>query len=176
MEWYVDLVTRYPIYTAMVQFAVLGTLGDMIASWVIKKKVFLPFSPVELLLKFAEWAFLAVLIKYAFVGYKGFVEVLVETGLLPELNSFSRAFAISFTMNLQFGLLLVLLHRLLDNLIAKKQNWANINKGFWSLIWFWLPAHTVTFMLPKEFQIGLAAVWSVVLGLILGFFNKKSQE
>ena len=57
MQWYVDLVTAYPILTAMVQFALLGTLGDMIASWIVKRKVFIPYSPVEVLLKFAEWAF-----------------------------------------------------------------------------------------------------------------------
>ncbi len=176
MQWYVDLVTAYPVLTAMVQFALLGTLGDMIASWIIKRKVFIPYTATEVLLKFAEWAFLAVLIKYAFTGYKGFVTGLVEAGLLPELGNFTRAFAISATMNLQFGVLLVLLHRLLDNLIARKDNWANIAKGFYSLIWFWLPAHTATFMLPKPYQIGLAALWSVVLGVILGFYNKRSQE
>jgi len=33
-------------------------------------------------------------------------------------------------------------------------------------------AHTITFMLDRPYQIGLAAVWSVVLGIILGFYNK----
>jgi hypothetical protein len=41
------------------------------------------------------------------------------------------------------------------------------------MIWFWIPAHTITFSLPTDFQIGLAALWSVVLGVILGFFNRK---
>jgi hypothetical protein len=173
MQWYIDIVTAHPIITAMVQFAILGTLGDMIASWIVKKKIFLPYTSVEILLKFAEWAFLAILIKYAFTGYKSFVEGLVNNGLLPELNNFTNALSVSASMNLQFGVLLVLLHRLLDNLIARKSNWANIEKGFYSLIWFWLPAHTITFMLPKPYQIGLAALWSVVLGIILGFYNKK---
>ncbi len=176
MQWYVDIVTAHPIITAMIQFAILGTLGDMIAAWIVNKKFFLPYKPHELLLKFVEWAFLAVLIKYAFTGYKFFVDGLVTTGLLPELGNFGTAFSISAAMNLQFGLLLVLLHRLLDNLIAGKDNWANIHKGFYSLIWFWLPAHTITFMLPKPYQIGLAALWSVCLGIILGFYNKKKVE
>ena len=38
-----------------------------------------------------------------------------------------------------------------------------------SIVWFWIPAHTVTFMLPDVYRIGLAAVWSVVLGVILGY-------
>jgi hypothetical protein len=42
-----------------------------------------------------------------------------------------------------------------------------------SLLWFWIPAHSVTFALPKPYQIGLAAIWSVALGIILGFYNRK---
>jgi hypothetical protein len=76
-------------------------------------------------------------------------------------------------MNLQFGLFLVLMHRYLDNIIERKKNWKNIDKGFYSLLWFWIPAHTITFILPKEFQIGLAAVWSLALGLILGFYRRR---
>ena len=78
-------------------------------------------------------------------------------------------------MNLQFGPFLVIAHRLLDNAIARKNNWANIDKGMLSLLWFWIPAHTLTFILPKPFQIGLAALWSVVLGLILGFYNRENS-
>jgi hypothetical protein len=31
----------------------------------------------------------------------------------------------------------------------------------------------LTFLLPKEYQLGLAALWSVVLGLIMGLSTKK---
>jgi hypothetical protein len=70
------------------------------------------------------------------------------------------------------------MHRILDNLAAGiKKNWNNIDKSILSLIWFWIPAHTVTFILPRDFQIGLAALWSLALGIILGFYNKpKYQE
>ena len=121
-----------------------------------------------------EWAFLAITIKYAFVGFQGFIDSLVSHQLVPELGTFGRAFTVSVTMNLQFGLLLVILHRFLDNIIARQNNWINIDKGMWSLIWFWIPAHTITFMLDKPYQIGLAAVWSVILGIILGYYNKNN--
>jgi uncharacterized membrane-anchored protein len=65
------------------------------------------------------------------------------------------------------------MHRILDNLIARKVNWKYIDKGLLSLLWFWIPAHTVTFTLPRPYQIGLAAVWSVMLGIILGFYNRR---
>lgn len=38
MQWYINFVIQYPILTAMVQFAVLKLLGDMILKWVIEKE------------------------------------------------------------------------------------------------------------------------------------------
>ena len=176
MNWYIDIVKAYPLITAMIQFAILGTFGDIISKWIIAKKIFLPYNFITLLMKMAEWALIAITIKYAFVGFNGFVDILVEHKMLPELNIFTRSLAISSTMNLQYGPFLVIIHRLLDNLIARKNNWEKIDKGMLSLLWFWIPAHTITFMLPKPFQIGLAAIWSVVLGIILGFYNKQSTS
>lgn len=175
MNWYVELVKAYPILSAMVQFAILGTFGDIISKWIIKRKVFSPFSFYILLWKMFEWALLAISIKYAFVGFNGFIDSLVHYSLLPELNSLGRSFAISTSMNLQFGPFLVIVHRALDNLILKDKNWDNLDKAMLSLLWFWIPAHTVTFLLPKPYQIGLAAIWSLALGIILGFYNRKKN-
>ncbi len=175
MNTYVDLVTHYPIYSAMVQFAILGTLGDIISKWMQQGKIFLPYKWNIILLKMIEWAIIALTIKYAFVGFKAFVSGLENHHLIPQLGKFGRAFAVSASMNLQYGLFLVIFHRFLDNLIACQNTWKNINKSIFSLVWFWIPAHTVTFMLPRPYQIGLAAVWSVVLGIILGFYNKSKN-
>lgn len=174
MDWYITLVKAHPILMAMAQFAVLGTFGDIISKCVISKKVHLPFTIPVTIMKMIEWALLAICIKYAFVGFNGFVDALSAHNMLPTvLGKWSRAFAISSTMNLQFGPFLVIAHRILDNAISRENNWDNIDKGMKSLIWFWIPAHTVTFVLPKPYQIGLAAIWSVVLGVILGFYNRK---
>jgi len=175
MQWYIDLVIAHPILTAMVQFAILGTLGEFVSKWMIAKRLYMPFSFLVVLWKMVTWAILAVGIKYAFVGFNGFVDSLLQhtPPMLPTLGKFGRAFCVSALMNMQFGLFLVLFHRVLDNLIVKEKNWKGLDKGFLSLLWFWIPAHTVTFMLDKPFQIGLAALWSVALGLILGRFNQK---
>jgi len=173
MNIYIELVKTYPIYSAMIQFAVLGTLGDIFSKWMQRGVVFMPYKYAVIFLKMLEWAILAIAIKYAFVGFQGFVDSLIAQCFLPELNLFGRAFSVSVVMNLQFGLLLVIFHRFLDNLISRENNWKNIDKGMFSLIWFWIPAHTFTFMLDKPFQIGLAAIWSLVLGIILGYFNKS---
>jgi hypothetical protein len=173
MDWYISLVKAHPILTAMAQFAVLGTLGEVLSRWVAERRFFCPFGARGNLLRMAGWALLAVFIKYAFTGFVAFVDGLCAHGLLPELGAFGRAFAVSLAMNLQFGPFLVIVHRLIDNAIAGRANWANLDKGFLSLLWFWVPAHTVTFLLPPDFRIGLAAVWSLALGVILGFYARR---
>ncbi len=173
MEWYVSLVKAHPITSAMAQFAVLGTLGEVISKWVVQRRVFSPFGLRGTLLRMLGWSLLAVCIKYAFTGFVAFVDGLVSHGLLPELCPAGKAFAVSLSMNLQFGPFLVIAHRLIDNAIDGAPNWANLDKGLLSLLWFWVPAHTVTFLLPPDFRIGLAALWSLALGLILGFYNRK---
>ncbi len=170
---YVNWVKAMPIVSAMIQFAILGTLGEVISRWIRTKSFRYPFSLGLTLWKMLVWAFLAIGIKFAFKGFTGFVEYLEEHAYLGELSALGRAFAISAFMNLQFGLTLVLAHRALDNLPEKQKNWHNLDKSILSLIWFWIPAHTITFMLPELYRIGLAALWSVALGIILGFFVHK---
>ncbi len=170
---YLTWVKTYPIVSAMIQFAILGTLGEVISKWIIQRNFRYPFGLVLTIWKMIGWAILAIGIKYAFKGYIGFVDYLIEHQMLPELSTLGYAFAISAFMNLQFGLLLVLVHRILDNIGAGKMNWKGLNKSMFSLIWFWIPAHTLTFTLAPDLRIGLAALWSVVLGLILGLFNRR---
>lgn len=170
---YVAWVHQMPIISAMIQFAILGTLGEIVSKWIVKKSFKYPFSFAITLWKMVVWAILAIGIKYAFIGHAGMIDYLVEKNMLPQLSKFAKALAISISMNAQFGLLLVIMHRVLDNLVEKHKNWSGLDKSMYSLVWFWIPAHTVTFLLPDAYKIGMAAVWSVALGLILGFFNRK---
>jgi len=178
MTWYLEAVKAHPILMAVIQFAILGTLGEFVAAWIINKRFFLPFKPLMVLWKMVVWSILAVLIKYAFAGNKGYVAYLVDHHYWPAIlgkegNRVLHAFTLSVSINFQFGILLVLLHRVLDNLVVKVKNWQNLDKALYSLMWFWIPAHTVTFSLPVDYQIGLAAFWSVFLGGILGFMRQK---
>lgn len=179
MNWYISAVTAHPILMAIVQFSILGTLGEMVSKWIVNKKVYLPFTLKMTLWKMVVWSFLAVAIKFAFTGFKGYIHALMEHDLLPkaiESNRFLKAFVLSAFTNLQFGVFMVVVHRVLDNLILKVKNWQGLDKGMLCMIWFWIPAHTITFVLPKVYQIGLAALWSVVLGILLGFFNKPKTR
>lgn len=175
LNLYVNWVKAMPIISAMIQFAILGTFGEVISRWIRSKSFRYPFGLKITLWKMVVWAILAIGIKYAFKGFTGFVEYLEAHNLLPALGTFGKAFAISAFMNMQFGLTLVLAHRALDNLPEKHKNWQNLDKSIFSLVWFWIPAHTVTFVLPELYRIGLAALWSVVLGVILGLFSQKKN-
>lgn len=175
MQAYIDWVHSWPVLSAMIQFALLGTLGEIVSKWIIQKNFRYPFGIWLTLWKMLVWAMLAVGIKYAFKGFGGFLQVLIDAGMWPRFSEggFGYALSLSALMNLQFGLTLVLLHRVLDNIPEKEKNWKNMDKSIYSLLWFWIPAHTVTFLMPDALRIGLAAVWSVALGLILGFYNRK---
>ncbi len=173
MQWYLDWVRSNVLLSAFVQFAVLGTLGELAGVLAAKRK---PSARVlEWLLKALVWGLIGIVVKYAFTGFGGFVEALAHKGFLPEAVlevPILFAFAKSFATNAQFGFLLMLLHRTTDNWIAGTKGYAGIGKSFATLAWFWIPAHTLTFALPADWQIGLAALWSVALGLIMGFTKR----
>jgi len=167
---YVQWVVNNPLLSASLQFAILGTLGEVVAASARQKKLALPCGGFQILLKALAWALLGVIIKYGFVGMKGFTLRLLEKGLLPQFmgHGVPKAFAISFLTNLFFGPQMMAFHRIEDNFILGESGFKGIEKAWLTLAWFWVPAHTITFSLPVEYQIGLAAFWGLILGVILG--------
>lgn len=175
MDQYIKFVSEYPITSAAIQFGILGTFGEFI-SHKIKTSSFKGFGNlIQVVLKILAWALLGIIIKYGFTGMKSFTTGLVEQNLLPEIfkEGFLYAFGVSVFTNVLFGPQMMAFHRFTDNLILKRKGFDGILKAWFTLIWFWIPAHTITFSLPKDFQIGLAALLSVVLGIILGFSIKN---
>ncbi len=170
MTWYVAWVKSAPLLSAAVQFGLLGTLGEAL-SLRLRGKPLSALGPWwRLALKIAAWGVLGIVIKYGFTGMKGFVDALIAHGLLPRAvpGSVQWAFFVSAFTNVLFGPQMMLFHRLEDCLIAWKWDLAGLRAAWLTLLWFWIPAHTITFSLPADYQIGLAALWSIVLGLILG--------
>ena len=105
------------------------------------------------------------------------------------------AFVISALMNLIFAPVFMTLHKITDTHI---NNTGGTLKGFltpikfyeifpnlnWSVQWgfvfkktipfFWIPAHTITFLMPGEYRIIFAAILGIILGVILSIaVNKK---
>jgi hypothetical protein len=111
---------------------------------------------------------------------------------------FLAAFSVGFTINIFFAPVFMTFHKLTDLHIS---NTGGTLRGFftpipmgrylqtmdwntmWSfvlkktLVWFWIPAQTLNFLLPEEWRILVAAVLSVVLGVLLSvasIVQKKS--
>ncbi|GBE30626.1 hypothetical protein BMS3Bbin04_01661 [bacterium BMS3Bbin04] len=176
IELYLNFVKAQPILSSAVQVAILGTFGELLAIRIRTGKWYLfgP-GPWRLMTKVAVWAFLGITFKYAFVGFFGFVDALILKGFWFEAarEGIVRAFSVSVFTNLLFGPVMMLFHRWTDNAIeAKPMHWPSLQNAWKTLLWFWIPAHTLTFSLPSHLQVGLAAVWAVALGVILGSFNR----
>ncbi len=178
MNVYIGWVTENPLWSAAAQFAVLGTVGEAL-SLLLRGKPLTALGPWwRVLLKVAAWGLLGIVIKYGFTGMQGFVDALIDKGLLPWAahGTVLWAFMVSVFTNALFGPQMMFFHRLEDCLIAWKWDLAGLERAWLTLAWFWIPAHTVTFSLPAEFQIGLAALWSVVLGLIMGLTSARAAR
>jgi len=107
------------------------------------------------------------------------------------------AFSISVLMNILFAPLFMIAHRVLSMHIEKtggtmKKFFSPIHVSKlmseinWNMLWgfvlqktipfFWIPAHTITFLLPPELRVLFAAALGVVLGIILAFASLKKAE
>ena len=177
MTWYIHWVSGHPLWSAAAQFAVLGTLGEVLSLVVRGKRLKALGGWWRVLLKLAAWGVLGVVIKYGFTGMKGFVDALIAKSMLPPAahGSVLWAFLVSIFTNVLFGPQMMLFHRLEDCLIAWKWDLTGLKKAWLTLAWFWIPAHTVTFSLPADYQIGLAALWSVALGFIMGLTSPRAS-
>jgi hypothetical protein len=175
MASYFEWVMNYPLLSSAVQFGILGTLGEIISCSIVKKQFALPGKWLQIGAKVLAWALLGIIIKCGFAGMKGFTRALLDHHVLPIIctSGIGWAFAVSILTNTFFGPQMMFFHRLEDNLIMREWKFTGLTRAWWTLLWFWIPAHTITFSLPVEYQIGLAAVWSIVLGLILGLAKER---
>ena len=98
------------------------------------------------------------------------------------------AFGISSTLNLIYAPVMMTLHKITDTHIVdnggtvrglfrpikmgsimSKLNW-NVQWNFVfkkTIPFFWIPAHTITFLLPADFRVLFAALLGIALGVLL---------
>lgn len=181
-QWY----AAAPALLSFVKFAVLATFGEMLVVR-IQKGRYLP-PQFGLIPKALVWGVLGVAIWIAFgifsKGVTGTFFAGVQNPGVPL--QVVMAFSISFFMNIVFAPLMMLSHHLTDMYIAKNEGHFPL-KGFqlmpllhginWEKMWgfvykktiplFWIPAHTITFLLPENMRVLFAVLLSVFLGLLL---------
>ncbi|HKK11005.1 MAG TPA: hypothetical protein VJ939_09210, partial [Bacteroidales bacterium] len=127
------------------------------------------------------------------LGFQGALKYL--SGPLT-INKVIVAFSVSTAMNLIFAPVMMTFHKITDTHIIQT---GGTLKGFFSPIpfgeifknlnWevqyhfvfkrtiplFWIPAHTITFLLPIDFQVLFAAVLGIMLGVILAVASQMSR-
>jgi len=181
IEYYLNFVMDYPLLSSALQIGVLGTFGELLAVRIrLGKWHFFGPGPGKLLLKALIWAILGISFKLVFTGFFAFVDALIEKNWWFQLaanNIYFKALSVSFFANIIYGPVFMTFHRFTDNKIENKQmDWESLQKAWWTLLWFWIPALTLVFILPKHLQIGLLSLWNIVLGIMLGYFAIQKQK
>ncbi|MFV0518077.1 MAG: hypothetical protein ACK5MV_11835 [Aminipila sp.] len=178
---------EHPFLLGFIKFALLATVGEIIS---LKFSQGVWKCPSKIIERAFIWGILGVIITFALKVFASGIGSVVQNGLLPgEGNLFLTALYTSIAMNVLFGPTMMGIHRITDKNIDMKVEGVqditiykvvqNVNWGsFVSFVvlktipLFWIPAHTITFMLPSEYQTIMAAFLSVALGIILGFSAK----
>lgn len=184
---YLSTVTGSPFLSAAVQFGVLGTIGEVLSTRIREGSWRSMLRPARLALKVLGWALLGVYIKWMFLTAGAGVKSLAEHGALPAvvaapqdaLETFLAAFCTSTLMNVMLGPSMVIVHRLLDIGIDRvvglaPAGWRGVDAALLTLLWLWIPLHTFTFTQATEVRIGIAALLSLVLGVVLGWTARRT--
>lgn len=204
MSLYVEALHSHKIAMSFVQFALLCTVGESLAlritQGVYNRPGFgllpraLVWGVLGVIIKTAFTIFAVGAPE--FVGHYVYPlpdEVMAGPLSLPKLIA---AFSISVTMNLMFAPVFMTFHKITDMHILKNGGTltgffrtidfaGNLKAIDWSVMWgfvfkktiflFWIPAHTITFLLPPIFQILFAAALGIVLGVLLGVAGRKKS-
>lgn len=185
---FVALTATHPYLTGFGKFVLLATMGELLAlriatgAWA---------APPGLLQRAFVWGLLGVVIVLVFGVFADGVARAQEKGLLPWAGSrLAFAFFVSAIMNLTFAPTMMLAHRVTDTWIDLRHEGKEFDvadavaridwNGFVSFVLlktiplFWIPAHTLTFLLAAEYRVLAAALLSIALGAILAFAKKRS--
>ncbi len=202
---YINFNKTHGLIMSFIKFAVLASLGESIGlrikEGVFNKKGFglLPrvivwgFIGVTIKLSFVIFA----------TGTPAFLEYVGIKGAIASMSgplTFTRvitAFSISVAMNMIFAPIFMTFHKITDTHII---NNGGTLKGFftpikfgeiiknldWGVQWnfvfkktipfFWIPAHTITFLMPPEYRILFAAILGIVLGVLLAVASSMSKK
>ena len=197
MQTYILLNTHYGLLISFIKFAVLATLGEVIGLRIKTGQYSQPgfgilpralvWGVLGITIQMAFVIFSTgtpVFLEYA--GMKGVAGLPADAGL-TWLQVFV-AFSISMAMNLIYAPVMMTLHKITDTHIEMTGGtlrglftavrvgdiMANINwRVQWSFVFkktiplFWIPAHTITFLLPEAYRVLFAALLGIMLGVIL---------
>jgi len=186
-ESFLDFASEYKILGGFIKFFVLASIGDLLSSFLKHKRFHVPSL---FFVRAVIWGFIGILIVLMFPLYSSGVETLFSQGLLPFESDFTRALFTSILMNITFGAMMMLAHFTSDGYLDRRKEHVSlintmkeldyagfINRTFFKVIpLFWIPAHTITFLLPNEYRVLFAATLGIALGFLLGVAKRGSTN
>jgi len=201
-DFYKSFNKEHGMIMAFIKFAILATLGEVIglrirtgkynapAFGIIPRAIVWGFLGLTIKMAFKIFAVGAP----AFMEYMGVEGAAASLGGDFSVTKLITAFAISVSMNTIYAPVMMTFHKITDMHIMnnggtvsgllKPIKFAQLFQGInWDVQWnfvfkktipfFWFPMHTITFMLPEEWQILFAAALGIALGVILSIANQK---
>lgn len=201
---YTAATGAHPFIAGFCKFAVLATFGECLAQRILRG-CYLPerFGLVPRAVVWGLLG-ICTTIAFTIFG-AGAPQVLALLGLewAPGAlagpfgaHKLAAAFTVSVTMNTMFAPVLMVAHKIGDLhlaeyggsvacLVHRPKVGALLRSVDWNVMWnlvlfrsllfFWIPAHTVTFLLPPDFRVLFAAVLGAVLGLILAWAGSRKS-
>ena len=189
----------YPYLMGFIKTAILASLGERLAH---RLRTGTYFGDQGILLKFIVWGFLGMVFVIMFKLFASGVASAEQANLLPSIQNTSflasllTAVMISILMNVFFAPTFMLFHKVTDRYIELGEG--NMNKiihvkfkevtdhidfhEFLNFVvlktipFFWIPAHTITFLLPENYRVLMAAYLSVILGILLSIPKTKKSK
>lgn len=204
LKFYLQFNSEHAMIMSFVKFAILATMGEVIGLRIKTGSYNQPgfgILPRAIVWGFLGMTVKAAFVIFG-TGAPALLEVLgmsnateiIKSGLSPE--KVLIAFSISTSLNLFYAPVLMTFHKITD--IHITNNGGTVRGLFrpikfseifpainWRIQWdfifkktiplFWIPMQTINFLLPSQFQILVAALLGIALGVLLAIASQKSQ-
>lgn len=182
--------SAHPYIGGFIKFAILATMGDILGKRIASGNYQLS---LQVLLRAIVWGIIGCMVTLVFPVFMGGAGAAQAGKLLPFAGvTFVQALCGSSIMNLTFAPAMNTFHRVMDiwiesaaanepvtlKKIIGKIDWVSFVTFNWLKvgIFFWIPVHTIVFLLPENLRVIVAAFCSIALGIILSFASKKGSS
>lgn len=189
---FIKFTSSHPYMSGFIKFLILATMGELLANRINEGKW---TKPAGIGYRAVLWGIFGMIISLFFQIYASGVSFCMSNGYLPGNGSkLAFAFQTSLLNNVFFAPVFMSIHKITDTYIdlkvKEKREKVSLNdvlqaadwKGFVNFVllktvpFFWIPMHTITFLLPPEYRLIMAATLSIALGAMLASAKKGSAK
>jgi hypothetical protein len=203
-EFYKTFNHEHGLITSFLKFAILATLGEVIGLRIKTGNYYeedFGVLPRAVVWGFIGLTIKAAFVIFtsgtpAFLEYCGMQDAVQALNGPMSAKKVFVAFCTSVAMNIVYAPVMMTFHKITDTHILSHQGklsclvqpvafreiFIHLN---WDVQWhfifkktipfFWIPAHTITFLLPADYQVLFAAILGITLGMILAIANRMGS-